>query len=182
MAWVPPTSHRRGSSSSTCGRHVHTHARLHTQDLSLKANSCFVLFLFPKKNRKAGSLQQLQHGSTRQQLAAETAGRLLTAVCMWIQLQLWAQKVNLVSGHNITHPSLFMARRHRDQGSYSRVKLAGSPHWPGTSLSCLNRGRERSPPPTKQENLTYSIQLKGRHRDRNLFLCAPKERRVWGLK
>lgn len=143
---------------------------------------CFVLFLFPKKNRKAGSLQQLQHGSARQPLAAETAGRLLTAVCMWIQLQLWSQKVKLVSGHDITHPSLFMARRHRDQGSYSRVKLAGSPYWPGTPLSCLNRGRERSPPPTKQENLTYSIQLNGRHRDRNLFLCGPKERRVWGMK
>lgn len=137
---MPPTSYTDdrfpGSSSSTRGRHVYTHAHLHTQDLSLKANSCFVLFLFPKKTRKAGSLQQSQHGFAWQQLPVETAGlcslRLACessgSLCVGDQACVWA-------------PGRYLWR-HRGQGHYSKVSLAGFPHWPGTSLSCVSRGRK----------------------------------------
>lgn len=150
------------------------HAHLHTQDLSLKANSCFVLFCFVSVSQEeqegrfppaitawllpGSSWQQkpqgFAHGSWHVDPAAAVGSK--GEVCIWAP----------------SHLSFITARRPRDQGNHSRVQLAGSPHWPGTSLSC----QERSPTPTKQENPTHSTQLSGRHRDLNLFcVCQKKE-------
>lgn len=93
--------------------------------------------------------------------AAESFCRaMLTGVGMLIQWQLVCSENQVCVWALVIQPSLFVARKHRGQAreNYGSVKLAGFLQWPGTSLSCFNKGRERSPTPTKQENPASSTQ------------------------
>lgn len=100
---------------------------------------------------------------------------MLTGVGTLIQLQLVDSEGQVCVWALVIQPSLFVARRHRGQARPGGITAGWSwqcLHNGQAPLSCFNKGRERSPTPTKESCFLYSMS----GRDLNLFcVCQKKE-------